>query len=314
MADPDQSQALLTFLLNTNYRNSAGIKHQRTGGVIQQGREQEQRSRKYAKSYTIDGKSDQESDVSSDDAEEQREKQQMTPERPCQRCVSTRDESLRGSLAPPWPGSSTSTTSTGSLAVLNPAAVTISRDATDGTEQGNILSTLFRHCFLGVFVRDIKYSDRRLQAVLKLEPDDLNSLYVYEAKMSLLTHIAQTCQGAERLIEATVLPTLAIYDFLDTCPDVDSLGHFLPSVIQQYHQLFLPGLQLVDAIMVRILTPPDAVAPLAVLLPRPKATHGQFAVFRRLTPLQPKTAHGQFAYVTRCLVITLYFLIISFSL
>ncbi|KAH8997064.1 hypothetical protein EDB83DRAFT_924444 [Lactarius deliciosus] len=61
-------------------------------------------------------------------------------------------------------------------------------------------------------------------------------------------------------------------------------------------------------------TPPDAVAPLAVLLPRLKATHGQFAVFRRLTPLQSKTAHGQFAYVTRCLVITLYFLIILFSL
>ncbi|KAH9160112.1 hypothetical protein EDB89DRAFT_2169394 [Lactarius sanguifluus] len=110
-------------------------------------------------------------------------------------------------------------------------------DLSRGDKQGNILSTLFRHCFLGVFVRDIKYSDRRLQAVLKLEPvdilslDDLNSLYVYEAKMSLLTHIAQTCQGAERLIEATVLPALAIYDFLDTCPDVDSLVRLFPGSV-----------------------------------------------------------------------------------
>ncbi len=112
--------------------------------------------------------------------------------------ISTRDESsLRGSLAlaPPRPGQSTSTTSTGNLAVLKPVAerlvTTISRDATDGTEvwktvaymlldclvdlsrgdkQGTILSTLVRHGFLGVFVQDIKDSDRRLQAVLKPEP------------------------------------------------------------------------------------------------------------------------------------------------
>ena len=39
--------------------------------------------------------------------------------------------------------------------------------------------------------------------------------------MSLLTRIAQTRQGAERLIESRVLPTLAVCDFLDTRPDVD---------------------------------------------------------------------------------------------
>ena len=51
--------------------------------------------------------------------------------------------------------------------------------------------------------------------------DDLNSLYVYKAKTSLFIHIAQTCQGAERLIEARVLPILADCDFLDTLPEVD---------------------------------------------------------------------------------------------
>jgi hypothetical protein len=39
--------------------------------------------------------------------------------------------------------------------------------------------------------------------------------------MSLLTRIAQTRQGAERLIEARVLPTLAGCDFLDTRADID---------------------------------------------------------------------------------------------
>src|SRR5882757_6345951 len=99
--------------------------------------------------------------------------------------------------------------------------------------------------------------------------DDLNSLYVYEAKMSLFIRIAQTRQGAERLIEARVLPTLADCDFLDTLPEVDQsfIGmprsllrqhsliwwldhdHFLPSAIQRYHQLFVPALQLVNTIL-----------------------------------------------------------------
>ncbi|KAI0270638.1 nucleoporin Nup186/Nup192/Nup205 [Gloeopeniophorella convolvens] len=172
----------------------------------------------------------------------------------------------------------TSNVEAGSLAVLKPVAerlvATVSRDATDGTEvwktvaymlldclvnlsrgdkQGAILSTLVRHGFLGAFVRDIKESDRRLQSVLKPEPDDLNSLYVYEAKMSLLVRIAQTRQGAERLVEARILPILADCDFLDTLPEADQSfidhDHFLPSAVQRYSQLFMPALQLVDAIL-----------------------------------------------------------------
>ena len=100
--------------------------------------------------------------------------------------------------------------------------------------------------------------------------EDLNTLYVYEAKMSLFIHIAQTRQGAERLIETRVLPILADCDFLDTLPEVDQsfIGvpclsllhfsplirwldhdHFLPSAIQRYHQIFMPALQLVNTIL-----------------------------------------------------------------
>ena len=108
-----------------------------------------------------------------------------------------RDELLmrERQAAPPRPVGPASTTSSGCLAVLKPVAerlvATVSRDATDGTEvwktvaymlldglvnlsrddrHGNVLSTLVRHGFLGVFVQDIKDSDRRLQSVLKPEP------------------------------------------------------------------------------------------------------------------------------------------------
>ena len=87
--------------------------------------------------------------------------------------------------------------------------------------------------------------------------------------MSLFIRIAQTRQGAERLIETRVLPILADCDFLDTLPEVDQsfIGvlpcllhfcslmcrldhdHFLPSAIRRYHQLLMPALQLIDTIL-----------------------------------------------------------------
>jgi nuclear pore complex protein Nup205 len=62
-------------------------------------------------------------------------------------------------------------------------------------------------------------------------------LYVYEAKMSLFIRIAQTRQGAERLLEARVLPVLADCDFLDTLPEVDQsfIGALLPVSCGYHH-------------------------------------------------------------------------------
>ena len=64
--------------------------------------------------------------------------------------------------------------------------------------------------------------------------DDLNSLYVYEAKMSLFIRIAQTRQGAERLIESRVLPILADCDFLDTLPEADQSFVGMPCCLLRY--------------------------------------------------------------------------------
>jgi nuclear pore complex protein Nup205 len=88
--------------------------------------------------------------------------------------------------------------------------------------------------------------------------------------MSLFIRIAQTRQGAERLLETRILPILADCDFLDTLPEVDQsfIGmpsscllyfsllicwldhdHFLPSAIQRYYQLLMPALQLIGTIL-----------------------------------------------------------------
>ncbi|KAJ3972446.1 hypothetical protein EV361DRAFT_948793, partial [Lentinula raphanica] len=100
--------------------------------------------------------------------------------------------------------------------------------------QHPVLIPLKRHGILSNFVQGIKESDSLLQSVLKPDPDDLNPLYVYESKMSFFICMAETRAGAER-------------------PESDSsfVDHnsFLPSAIQRYHNLFMPSLQIVVAML-----------------------------------------------------------------
>jgi nuclear pore complex protein Nup205 len=62
-------------------------------------------------------------------------------------------------------------------------------------------------------------------ALTKIFLATLNPLYVYEAKMSLLTRIAQTRQGADRLLDARAFGTLAQCDFLSSRPQHDHAFH-----------------------------------------------------------------------------------------
>ncbi|EPQ55766.1 hypothetical protein GLOTRDRAFT_115998 [Gloeophyllum trabeum ATCC 11539] len=175
----------------------------------------------------------------------------------------------------------TATLSSVSLAVLKGTAdrltTVVARDAIDGNEvwksiafmlldalvhmfrpeaHNNILTSLVRHGVLANVVRGIKETDLLLQSVLEPEPDDLNPLYIYEAKMSMLIQIAQTRQGAERLLEVQLLRVLGQCDFLDARPELNQAfidqDDFLPSAIERYHQLFMPALQAVEAILVTL--------------------------------------------------------------
>ena len=51
--------------------------------------------------------------------------------------------------------------------------------------------------------------------------DDLNPLYIYESKMSLLSRMAQSRECAERLIESRLILSLAETDFIDARPELD---------------------------------------------------------------------------------------------
>lgn len=62
-----------------------------------------------------------------------------------------------------------------------------------------------------------------LPMLTRSSTDDLNALYVYETKMSLLIQISQTRQGAERLLESRVIPILSHCDYLDARPEADQM-------------------------------------------------------------------------------------------
>ncbi|KAJ3995979.1 nucleoporin Nup186/Nup192/Nup205 [Lentinula boryana] len=182
------------------------------------------------------------------------------------------------SLVPHVPPSHNSQLQINSLALLKTGLerliITTARDAIDGTEvwrtvafmlldsliqlsalekQHPVLTPLKRHGILSNFVQGVKESDTLLQSVLKPDPDDLNPLYVYESKMSFFIRMAETRTGAERLLDERLISALAQCDFLDCRPEADSsfVDHdsFLPSAIQRYHNLFMPSLQIVVAML-----------------------------------------------------------------
>ncbi|KAG0707241.1 nucleoporin Nup186/Nup192/Nup205 [Suillus ampliporus] len=183
--------------------------------------------------------------------------------------------SIRGT---PTPATNDSALELGTLAalksVLERLVTIVSRDSIDGTEVWKtvafmlldslsqlcrsdksrmLLTSLVRYGILSNFVQGLKEAESQMQYVLKPDPDDLNPLYVYEAKMSFLIRMAQTRPGAERLLEARIFPTLSQCEFLDTRPEADQSfmdqDSFLPSAIQRYHQIFMPALQLVAGML-----------------------------------------------------------------
>ncbi|KAH9948497.1 nucleoporin Nup186/Nup192/Nup205 [Amylocystis lapponica] len=143
----------------------------------------------------------------------------------------------------------------GSIAILKTVlerlVAIVSRDAIDGTEVWKTVAFML----LDSLVR-LSRSEKQsgvLQVLSRHGFYDLNALYVYEAKISLLIRMAQSRQGADRLLEVRTIPILADCDYLDARPEADQAfldqDSFLPSAVVRYHQLFMPALQLVSGML-----------------------------------------------------------------
>ncbi|KAL7408793.1 nucleoporin Nup186/Nup192/Nup205 [Mrakia frigida] len=161
----------------------------------------------------------------------------------------------------------------GTVAILTAGmerlAPVLARDALDGSEiwktvayttleclvtasredrSHRLLAILSRNGYLQSFVQSLKDTEEDLLNVLAPDPDNFNSLYVFEAKASLLIRIAQSQFGAERILESRLFEVLSQCHFIDARPEMDQtyldLDSFLPPVIERFHQILLPTLQL----------------------------------------------------------------------
>ncbi|PWN52683.1 hypothetical protein IE53DRAFT_384865 [Violaceomyces palustris] len=110
------------------------------------------------------------------------------------------------------------------------------------------LDLLERRGYLKSFVSSIRDMDEPLQETLRPDPESLNALYVYEAKLSFFNRITQSREGAERLLDARVFDILSQADFIAARPEQDQdfvdLDTFLPAATERYYSLLTPVLQL----------------------------------------------------------------------
>ncbi|KAJ2000610.1 hypothetical protein GGI04_004083 [Coemansia thaxteri] len=107
--------------------------------------------------------------------------------------------------------------------------------------------------FVGALLRR---DDQAIAATLHPDPPSLNALYIYEAKMALFLRLAQRADGAERLMECGAIDVLADCAFLDRRPASSGAAAFadafLPARAERFHQLLMPALRLMLALVARI--------------------------------------------------------------
>jgi hypothetical protein len=120
----------------------------------------------------------------------------------------------------------------------------------------NWLRFLEQRGFLRHFIEEIYLQDQALQQSL-LSPDLVKIIYVYESKMSLLLHLAQSQEGAAKLVQLNLLEKLSQCSFYDSHPEIQmNAAHQadsrLASVIQHYHQLLYPVLELLVCLLSRL--------------------------------------------------------------
>jgi nuclear pore complex protein Nup205 len=121
------------------------------------------------------------------------------------------------------------------------------------TQFVNFIST---RGYLAHIIDSLLKTDPKLQRILDSKPDNLKALYVYEAKMAMLTRFASSYIGAELLLEHRVIGILSQMKVFDLHPDFQisnvmetNENAFIPSISNRYQQILFPALNLCDVIL-----------------------------------------------------------------
>ncbi|GAA96917.1 uncharacterized protein L969DRAFT_105492 [Mixia osmundae IAM 14324] len=119
----------------------------------------------------------------------------------------------------------------------------------DMKSQMRLIGIIAKQGYLRSICSSLQDAETRIEDVLSQDPETLNPLYVYEAKVSCLMRIAAARSGAETLLDSQLFTALGACTFLRSPPESDPEGmdieSYIPSPNERYHQLLLPALQLV---------------------------------------------------------------------
>ncbi|KAF7266032.1 hypothetical protein GWI33_020609 [Rhynchophorus ferrugineus] len=110
--------------------------------------------------------------------------------------------------------------------------------------------------YLKHIIQGILESDSDLRTMLEPGAENIKPLYLYLAKMLLLVRLAGSRVGAEMILEQKLLGVFSNMSVFGYHPEIskiwqgeDVLEDFLPPVEQQYLQIFMPTLDICNAIL-----------------------------------------------------------------
>lgn len=135
------------------------------------------------------------------------------------------------------------------------ASINLLLDIDTMTQFINFIST---RGYLAHLIDSLLKTDNRLQRILDAKPDNMKALYVYEAKMAMLTKFASSYVGAELLLEHRVIGVLSQMKVFDLHPDFqimdksDDDNSFIPPISLRYQQILFPALSLCEMILMTL--------------------------------------------------------------
>lgn len=126
------------------------------------------------------------------------------------------------------------------------------------TLSGNInwITFISGRGYLKHIIQSVMDSDVELRNMLEPQAESIKPLYLYMAKILLLARLAGTKMGAELILEQKLLACFSNMSVFGFHPEIskawqkeDVLEDFLPPVEQQYLQIWLPTLDICNAIL-----------------------------------------------------------------
>lgn len=135
------------------------------------------------------------------------------------------------------------------------ACVNLLLDIDTMTQFINFIST---RGYLAHLIDSLLKTDQRLQRILDTKPENMKALYVYEAKMAMLTKFASSHVGAELLLEHRVIGVLSQMKVFDLHPDFQIMDmtdddiSFIPPISLRYQQILFPALSLCEVILMTL--------------------------------------------------------------